>query len=341
MVAALATPAAAETLRVATFHTELSRAGPGLLLRDLDRGAPDVDAVVAMITEASPDVIVLQDIDYDADGAALGVLTERLADAGIDLPHSFAARPNAGMATGLDLDGDGYRGDARDAQGYGQYSGDGGMAVLSRFPIGAVTDLSPFLWRDLPEANPPSMTEEVAAIQRLSSVAHWIVPVETPGGALTLLTWHATPPVFDGPEDRNGRRADDEAALWLRVLDGALDMAPPERRFVVLGVGNVDPVDGEGRREAIRALLNDPRLTDPEPRSEGARAAADADHLGDPALDTSDYDGPGNLRTSFVLPSADLTVLDAGVLWPNDLSRFGAPENLSRHRLVWVDIALD
>ena len=338
---ALGTSATAETLRIATFHTELSRKGPGILVRDLDRGAPDIAAVVAMIAEIAPDVIVLQDIDYDAGGAALTLLAGRLEDAGAPFPFRFAARPNAGMATGLDLDADGYRGDARDAQGYGRFAGDGGMAVLSRFPIGDVTDLSALLWRDLPGATPPPMTEEVAAIQRLSSVAHWIVPVKTPGGTLTLMTWHATSPVFDGPEDRNGRRAQDETALWLRVLDGALDVPPPKERFAILGVGSIDPVDGEGRRVAITALLSDPRVQDPAPRSAGARAAADPSQAGDPALDTVDYDGPGNLRTSFILPSADLTVTGAGVLWPLDLSRYGAPEDLSRHRLVWADIDWD
>ena len=295
-----------------------------------------------MIAEAAPDVLVLQDIDYDAGGAALNALTQNLMVAGVDYPHSFAARPNAGLSTGLDLNGDGRKGDPRDAQGYGRFLGDGGMAVLSRFPIGPVTDLSKLLWRDLPGATPPPMPPEVAAVQRLSSVAHWIVPIETPRGTLTLLPWHATPPVFDGPEDRNGRRANDEAALWLRLLDGALDVPAPESRFAVIGVGNVDPEDGEGRREAIDALLSDPRLQDPAPRSDGAAADADPDHIGDPSLDTVDYDEtPGNLRVSFILPSADLTVQDAGVLWPVDLSRFGAPDDLPRHRLVWVDLALD
>ena len=38
---ALAAPASAETLRVATFSPELTRKGPGLLLRDIRSGKDD------------------------------------------------------------------------------------------------------------------------------------------------------------------------------------------------------------------------------------------------------------------------------------------------------------
>jgi hypothetical protein len=90
----------------------------------------------------------------------------------------------------------------------------------------------------------PFPSEEALAAQRLSSTAHWIVPVDTPDGPLALLAWAATPPVFDGPEDRNGLRNADELALWLRLLDGALGPAPD--RFVLLGDAQLDPSDWPG-----------------------------------------------------------------------------------------------
>ena len=67
---------------------------------------------------------------------------------------------------------------------------------------------------------------DLAAVQRLATTGFWDVPVETPSGQLHLLAWHATPPVFDGPEDRNGRRNHDEAAFWRLLLEGALPMPP-------------------------------------------------------------------------------------------------------------------
>ncbi|MFN7599368.1 MAG: endonuclease/exonuclease/phosphatase family protein, partial [Cereibacter sp.] len=142
-------PCLAETLRVATFHAELSRDGPGLLLRDILRSDPQVEAAARVIAFADPDVLVLLGIDYDHGLVALGAFADRVAAAGSVYPHRFALRPNTGYATGLDMDGDGRLGGPRDAQGYGRFAGQGGMAVLSRLSIdpAGVRDLSGLLWR--------------------------------------------------------------------------------------------------------------------------------------------------------------------------------------------------
>lgn len=332
-------PAAAGSVRVASWSPELTRAGPGLLLRDIRSGAdPQVAAAVQVIAAADPDVLLLTGFDWDWNGEALGAFAALLAQAGTDYPYRHAGQPNAGLATDLDLDGDGRGGGPGDAQGFGLFTGQGGMAVLSRRPLGQVTDHSGALWRDLPGNLMPPAPPEVAAVQRLSSVAHWQVPVQLPEGRLTLLAWSATPPVFDGPEDRNGRRNHDEAAFWLRRL--------PQGRFVLMGNANLDPEDGEGRPEALRALIAAAR--DLAPRSEGAAAApqagVNARQRGDPALDTADWadeGGPGNLRVDLVLPSPDLAVTGSGVLWPPPgmpLAEVAAAA--SRHRLVWVDVRM-
>jgi hypothetical protein len=346
--------AAADSLRIATFAAPLSRDGPGLLLRDIMTGQdPQIAATVAAVTAAAPDVLVLTQFDHDADLAALTAFASLLAGAGTDLPHLFAATPNSGLATGIDMDGDGTAGQPRDAQGYGRFAGAGGLAVLSRWPIdaAAVRDLSALLWRDLPGAKLPEVegrpfpSSEAQDLQRLSSTAHWVVPVDAPGGRVELLVWSATPPVFDGPEDRNGLRNRDELRLWTALLDGALG-PPPGPHFVIAGNANLDPADGEGLHAAMAALLADPRLTDPAPASLGAAQAADPGQTGDPALDTADWsdDGPGNLRVSYVLPSAAWEVTDAGVLWPaaDDPSAQLTPDDLAAagpHRLVWAEIS--
>ncbi|MHC0052222.1 endonuclease/exonuclease/phosphatase family protein [Actibacterium sp. D379-3] len=341
---------------MATYNTELSRKGPGLLLRDIAKGDdPQVTAIVSVIAGARPDILLLQGIDYDHGGAALAALAGALAGAGIDYPYRFAAVPNAGQRTGFDHDGDGTTDGPRDAQGYGRFTGQGGLALLSRYPIdaGAVRDFSGLLWADLPGATLPQVAgalfpdAAVYGVQRLSSVAHWDVPVRVAGTRLHLLAFHATPPVFDGPEDRNGLRNRDELRLWQLYLDGALSVPPPDGPVVVLGDANLDPLDGEGRHAAMAALLADSRLRDPMPHSAGGRAAGQAGvnaaHAGDPGLDTADWDdaGPGNLRTDYVLPAAGLTIVGAGVVWPEA----GAPgadavTAASRHRLVWVDLRL-
>lgn len=343
-----ASGAQAETFRIATFNTELSRKGPGLLLRDILRGKDkQVAAVAEVIAQVAPDVMVLQGIDHDHELRTLTALRDRIGDAGQDYPHTFALRPNTGVATGLDMDGDGRLGGPGDGQGWGRFAGAGGMAVLSRFPLGEARDLSGLIWAEqgwatLPETEGrPFPSPEARAVQRLSSVGHWIVPVELPGGgALQLMAFHAGPPVFDGPEDRNGKRNHNEIALWRHVLDGDHGAAPVGR-FVVLGDANLDPVDGDGLRAAIRDFLGDARVQDPRPVSEGGAGAADKSHKGDPGLDTVDWPGPkpGNLRVDYVLPSADWQVAGAGVFWPAPgMSGHDIAVAASRHRLVWVDL---
>jgi hypothetical protein len=351
LILAAALPVRGDTLRIATFHAELERKGPGLLLRDILRGEDrQVAAVAAVVARVDPDILLLQGVDYDHGLVTLRALRDVIAQSGADYPHLFALRPNTGMPTGHDMDGDGRRGRARDRQGFGLFSGQGGMALLSRHPVLAAQaqDFSGLLWHDLPGAllpetdGRPFPSADARAALRLASVAHWVVPVEVPQGRLHLLAFHAAPPVFDGPEDRNGRRNHDQLRFWRLFLDGRFGPAPGER-FVLLGDANLDPVDGAGRKGAIRALLADPRLQDPRP-ARPAPARQSAGQAGDPRLDTVAWPtpDPGHLRVSYVLPSADLRVIDAGVHWPSEGAPGAAAAGAaSRHRVVWVDVALD
>jgi hypothetical protein len=281
------------------------------------------------IRSADPDIVLLLDFDYDATGSALAAFVALIGpDA---YPYRFARRPNTGMATGLDLDGNGRRGEPRDAQGYGEFSGQGGMAVLSRLPLATAEarDLSALLWRDLPGAVLPTYPDgtafpspEAMAVQRLSSTAHWDLPVNLPGGGrLHLLAFHASPPAFDGPEDRNGKRAADELRLWAAYLDGRLPDPPPQSPFVILGITNIDPLRGDGDHAVMADFLADPRWSDPFPHDAAGKT------------DTADFPAPlGPLRVDYILPSADLAVAASG-LGPETE---GGPV----HRLIWVDVTV-
>ncbi|MGR3591182.1 MAG: endonuclease/exonuclease/phosphatase family protein [Limimaricola soesokkakensis] len=351
-LAPLAPPLSAEPLRLATYAPALSRNGPGLLLRDIRRGEARVMAAARVIVNTAPDILLLTGFDRDARSVALATFAALLREAGgPDYPYLLAPPSNAGMVSGLDLDGDGRRDRARDAHGYGRFTGDGAMALLSRFPVSLVHDFSGLLWRDLPGATQPKIGDtpfpsaEAQAARRLSSTGHWVVQAETPQGPLTLMAFAATPPVFDGPEDLNGLRNRDEIRLWLRLLDGDLG-PPPAPPFAIICLANLDPADGAGRRETMRALLADPRLVDPLPRSPGGRTNATPGQTGDAALDTADWEdppeGPGNLRVDYVLPSrAGLRVTDAGVAWPAAGPLAEAAAEASAHRLVWVDLELE
>ena len=218
------------------------------------------------------------------------------------------------------VDADGKTGRARDAQGYGRFYGQGAMAMLSRFPILTedVQDFSTLLWRDLPgnlyplmENGTPFAGPAVHAIQRLSSHGHWVVPIEHPTlGTMHILTFHATPPVFDGPEDRNGRRNHDEVVFWTHYISGTLGPAP-QNQFILMGDANLDTDKGDGRSEAITTLLNTLTLQDPLPN-----------------LPTVEWQQTGPMRVDYILPSADWQITDAEIL----------PNTASRHHLLWVDM---
>lgn len=315
------------------------------MLRDIARGNdPQIDAVVQVIASLDADVLLLTGVDYDGGGAALQALQDRLASTNAAYPYRFAFAPNSGVQTGLDLNHDGQIGGPRDAQGYGRFAGAGAMAVLSRLPVAAAQarDFSAFLWADLPDAQlPPDLTTQARAVQRLSSTGHWDVPVLLPdGGSLHLLAFHATPPVFDGAEDRNGRRNHDETAFWLRYLAGELPYPPPDQPVIVLGDANLDAADGDGRDRALQALLHHPALQDPEPR--GTVHRSDTDQRGDPALDTARYDPPvGGMRLDYILPDKRLGIIASGVMWPDTTDPLSAIlQTASRHRPVWVDLSV-
>lgn len=331
----------AERLRIASFNTELSRQGPGLLLRDIQSGTDSqVQAVIDVILAHQPDILALQGIDWDHENLALKALLHQLAAAGASYPHYFSAQPNAGLASGLDLDGDGRLGGPGDSQGFGNFTGRAGNAILSRYPIvkEEIVNLSTLLWRDLPGARLPTFPDGRAypsaaaqAAQRLSATSHWVTPLDLPNGQrLSLLSFQATPPLFDGPEQRNALRNADELRLWQAFLDQSLAdtwPAPPQRRFVLLGGANLDPAVGAGQRDAIAQILLDPRFQDPTPTSPIA------------GVNTVDWGAKRPMRVDYVLPSADLAVTASGVAWPETDS--DAAALASRHRLVWVDILLD
>ena len=364
------------TLRIATFNASLNRSEPGMLRRELlAPGQPQITSVAAVIGAVQPDLLLINEFDYDADAPQGQRAIDLFHDNYLrgDYPHRFTAPVNTGVPSGIDLDRNGRVGGANDALGFGLFPGQYGMVVYSRLPIAntRVRSFREFLWRDMPNSLLPLewYGPEARAVLRLSSKSHWDLPVTLPSRAgeaprlLHFLVSHPTPPAFDGPEDRNGRRNHDEIRLWadyisparsayLRDDVGRRGGLPPAASFVIAGDLNADPLDGGSVPGAIDQLLQHPRVQREvavgalAPRSVRAREIAlrqggrNREHRGDPTLDTADFDdegsSPGNLRVDYLLPSTDLEICRSGVYWPDDdvLARS------SDHRLVWLDVAL-
>ena len=110
-----------------------------------------------------------------------------------------------------------------DAWGYGLHPGPvrhaGAVAVSDRCGTGAHVpaveverDARRAPAASIPRSGQPWYATAIWSQLRLSSKSHWDVPVRTPGGTVHLLASHPTPPVFDGPENRNGARNADEIA---------------------------------------------------------------------------------------------------------------------------------
>ena len=371
VAAAEARPAGA--LRVATYNTSLYSPEPGGVAARLAAGDPRARQVAAVLQRVRPDIVLLNEVDTDPEAHAtfrrdyLGVAQDG-GGAPIDYPYAWWGPVNTGEPSGLDLDGDGSIGGPGDAWGFGMHPGQYGMLVLSMHPIdaGAVRTFRLLPWSRLPGARVPQAPGAAPhwdaatwAQVRLSSKTHADLPIDTPLGRVHLLASHPTPPVFDGPEDRNGLRNRDEIRFWSLYLDDAapagdeapwlVDDAgragglPADARFVLAGDLNADPDDGDAWRDAINALLVHPRMRpDAPPRAPGGAIAAAGyglPRIGDTTTHTGDF-GPraGTLRLDYVLPSRGLGLAGSGVFWPAPDAPAAAIAGGSDHHLAWVDL---
>jgi len=372
-------------IRIATYNCSLNRASVGELRRDL--ATPDnaqARAVAEIIQRVRPDILLLQEFDFDSAGESLRAFEANYlarsqnGAAPLEFAYSFLAESNTGVPSGFDFDRNGSVGGGSDALGFGEFPGQYGMVVLSRFPIEAkgARTFRKFLWRDMPGALLPDDTATPApadwyspamlAVLPLSSKSHWDLPVRIGRVTLHLLASHPTPPAFDGAEDRNGRRNHDEIRFWNDYLtteksgyirdDQGGRGGFKGKAFIIMGDQNSDPVDGASLNDAIGALLANARLNSQfVPQSDGAieaslaQGGANAGHRGDPRFDTADFNdrGPGNLRVDYLLPSKDLPVCAGGVFWPAQGEPSAAlvwgdhPPPSSDHRLVWLDLIAD
>jgi hypothetical protein len=367
----------AAALRIATYNTSLNDDRAGGLIQRLESGDANARKVAAVLQRVRPDVVLLNEFDFDPAHRAADLFQQRylaVAQPGggdaLAYPYRYLAPVNTGVPSGFDLDRNGrVGGDGRDAGndawGFGLHPGQYGMLVLSRYPIdtGDVRTFQHFLWKNLPGARAPRDPETGApwyapdawARFPLSSKSHWDVPVRTPLGRIHVLAAHPTPPVFDGPENRNGLRNHDEIRLWAEYLtpgdkpwlcddQGRCGGLARDASFVILGDHNADPVDGDGEPGAILQLVDHPRVNPGVvPTSEGGPERAKQygfARKGDIATHTGDF-GPqaGTLRLDYVLPSRDLPVRGGGIFWPAHGRPGSELLDASDHHLVWLDLA--
>lgn len=307
---------AAETqrdgVRFATYNASLHRQSEGELVADLSTGDDEqAQAVAENIQRVRPDVLLLNEFDYDEAGRAAELFQqnylsqEQNGTSGIDYPYRYTAPSNTGVPSGFDLDNDGKSvtdpdepGYADDALGFGEFPGQYGMVVYSRHPIDTerVRTFREFRWADMPHALLPTdpqtgedfYSEEELAALPLSSKSHWDLPVRVETGPpVHLLASHPTPPNFGGPEQRNLARNHDEIRFWSDYVspsagdyiyddEGEHGGLRPRSAFVIAGDLNADPHDGGSHSNAVSQLLDTARVNaSVRPRSEGGTEAAE------------------------------------------------------------------
>jgi Endonuclease/Exonuclease/phosphatase family len=381
----LVPPAAAsgERIRFATFNASLNRNFEGQLIADLSTpGNAQAQTVAEIIQRVRPEVLLINEFDFDSGNVALRLFQDNYLSVSqngaspIVYPYRYTAPSNTGIPSGFDFNNNGVIGGPDDAYGFGFFPGQFGMAVYSQHPIlfSQIRTFQNFLWKDMPGARLPDDPATPApadwyspaeqAVFRLSSKSHWDVPVRVDGDTIHFLASHPTPPVFDGPEDRNGTRNFDEIRLWADYITpgpssfyiyddtGKRGGLAPFSRFVIAGDQNSDPLDGDSIPGSIQQLLDHPLVnTKKTPSSAGAveaallQGGANTTHRSNPKFDTADFadTAPGNLRADYVLPRKNLRIVDSAVFWPlqsDPLFRLTGvfPFPSSDHRLVWVDI---
>jgi 3-phytase len=383
-----AQPGQGETsIRVATYNIkELSRDKLDTIDEHGHGTHPQLLKAAEVIQRVRPDILLINEIDFDEDKRDnarlfqeryLRVSQDGRAPIGYD--HIVFEPVNTGIRAGRDFNNDGRMDGPDDAYGFGRYPGQYGMALYSRFPIERdhVRTFRLLLWKDMPghlmpdgrDGRPAWYDDDERAVFRLSSKSHWDVPARIAGRTLHLLAAHPTPPVFDGPEDRNGRRNFDEIRLWadyitggpraryIRDDQGRAGPLPEDAAFIILGDLNADPAKDPapyGQRP-IDQLLQHSRIQDPQPRRRADAAIRPATRpapdpspcdAGIPAcnrgagipvctstMPTSDFG-----RLDYVLPARTFTVRDAGIYHPPEDHPDHHLTNASDHLLVWLDI---
>jgi hypothetical protein len=377
--------AKAVSVRFATFNASLNRSFAGQAAADLSTpNNPQAAAVAEIIQRVRPEVLLVNEFDF-YEGDLLATLFQHNylsvphnGAAAIEYDYVFVAPSNTGIPSGFDFNNNDVVGGPDDAYGFGFFPGQFGMAVFSQHPIDydTIRTFQTFLWKDMPGAMLPDDPNTAApadwyspaelGVFRLSSKSHWDVPIDVGGHTVHFLVSHPTPPVFDGPEDRNGTRNFDEIRFWADYVmpgvtsayvyddDGNSGGLQAGARFVIAGDQNSDPLDGDSIPGSIQQLIEHPLVnTKVTPDSAGAvqaaqlQGGANASHESDPRFDTADFadSAPGNLRADYVLPRKNLPIVGAGVFWPRTDEPFfyltGVfPFPSSDHRAVWIDVSL-
>ncbi|TVZ37332.1 endonuclease/exonuclease/phosphatase family protein [Alteromonadaceae bacterium 2753L.S.0a.02] len=376
-------PAEQGDFRVATYNAGFDPfSTAGELKTAFDTGVyVKAKKVAEVIQRANPDVLLLNEIDGNDTEATINAFNAHYLQVSqngaqpVVYDYIYTNNCNTGVPSGFDFNNDGVSDGPDDAYGFGDYPGKYCLAIFSKYPLDSnnARSFQNFLWKDMPGALKPQLdgsdyySSDEWDVFRLSSKTHIDVPVIIGGKTIHLLGSHPTPPVFDGAEDRNGKRNSDEIRLWADYIDptagtylyddnGNTAVTLNEGdMFIILGDENASSVEGDAYifdddSTAIDQLLQHP-LVNPNLRENSVNfqvptSVAGAENDPDNVY-ASTHTAGWMMRADYVLPSASgMRIKQAGVFWPRHSDNLHyLVESLnaedvesSDHRLVWMDL---
>ncbi|MDO6446810.1 endonuclease/exonuclease/phosphatase family protein [Colwellia sp. 1_MG-2023] len=368
-----------DTIRVATFNVSMEalnyskrvKGQPAKVVGNelnqaLTSNHQQIKNIAEIIQRVNPDIILLNEFDYSPDGKELQLFLNQYLNVSqqeqnkIHFPYYYQSSVNTGVKTPFDLNGDNKIEQPADTYGFGHFPGHFGMVLLSKYPINAeqVRSFQTFKWKDMPNALQPIdpqtgkswYSDEAWQGLRLSSKSHWDIPVNINNKQIHILASHPTPPVFDGPEDRNGKRNHDEIRFWHDYISekdnayiyddkGQYGGLTPNSPFIILGDLNASATEGDAINSSISALLNHDNVQDALPASKGAKL-----HSAENSL-AKHHTAYWRMRADYVLPSKKgFNLIASGVFWPEkntpQYRLIKDRQASSDHRLVWLDLEI-
>lgn len=341
------------------------------------KGDEQAAAAARVIQEVDPDIIVVNELANNIQRARVedGVPTEktniqafvdnylsepqhRTLD-GSEYQYTLQPTSNTGVLPEepYDFNKDGNAGERPgDAFGFGAFPGQYAFGIASKYPINerGIRSFQTFLWDDMPgnlipiegetSVDPDGiyLTEAETNVYRLSSKTHIDVPFEVDGETVHGLFSHPTPPVFDGPNNFNGRWNHDEVRFFADYVAGAdyiyddtgtTGGLADDASYVLMGDMNAGPGDQPLDPATKYFIENDDFVTRRLPTSPGGA------QRGNRYATATFEERP---KVDWVLPSPDLSLRSSAVVWPSkNADKRGlrtAVDTASDHRLVWADI---
>ncbi len=292
---------------------------------------PQVDAASSIIQKVRPDVLSINEMEAHPEAPRL-FLENFLhrGDAPLYYPYHYLGPTNSGVSTDLPQ--------PFDQKGFGLFQGQYGIALFSRFPIlrEGVRSFEAFSWRDVP-GGLSCLGDRAVTVPEgfpLFSTNLVNVPLRIGEGMVHAILLHASIPVKGFlNKERNG----DQLSFLNEYVSGrplpGVEPLNDRKPFLVMGDLNADPEKGEGIREAIQSILDNPVLNGLIPPMP---TFLEGGGVESPPLDLRGL----SLTLDYILPSGEFIVLNHGVFRPAETGWWKEVRTASDHFAIYTDCSL-